>query len=119
MSRLIRNLRRLEGFLGCRISSFSRALTTIHPSLLLRSTLLAVRLGGGRGGGREREEEEEEEEGLKLLRRPNYVGLNSVQWTPRAFLPFFLHNNLTHPMTPTLTPATTLALTLSALALTP
>lgn len=74
---------------------------------------------GGRGGGREREEEEEEEEGLKLLRRPNYVGLNSVQWTPRAFLPFFLHNNLTHPMTPTLTPATTLALTLSALALTP
>jgi hypothetical protein len=53
MSRLIRNLRRLEGFLGCRISSFSRALTTIHPSLLLRSTLLAVRLGGG--GGRQRE----------------------------------------------------------------
>jgi hypothetical protein len=53
MSRLIRNLRRLEGFLGCRISSFSRALTTIHPSLLLRSTLLAVRLGGG-GGEAER-----------------------------------------------------------------
>jgi hypothetical protein len=73
---------------------------------------------GGGGGGREREVEEEME-GLKLLRQPNYVGLNSVQWTPRAFLPFFLHNNLTHPMTPTLTPATTLALTLSALALTP